>query len=185
MKILELDLKKKVLIIDLPQKVQNFKEVTITNNIPFAKGKGNRTCLFIIFRDILDNEDLNEYLKKGLKRIVLDYIEGEFEYKCKGSELTEEIASELVEESYSKLEESIMYRDYMAKYDDEVLYKALDSFKSAIESKGFYWLKNPIDEPNKYVQKCMSFENLSNQFKLFDEKEEKTFRNPLIFVKKS
>ena len=30
----------------------------------------------------------------------------------------------------------------------------------------------------------MSFENLSNQFKLFDEKEEKTFRNPLIFVNK-
>ena len=99
MKILELDLKKKVLIIDLPQKVQNFKEVTITNNIPFAKGKWNRTCLFIIFRDILDNEDLNEYLKKGLKRIVLDYIEGEFEYKCKGSELTEEIASELADKS--------------------------------------------------------------------------------------
>ena len=68
----------------------------------------------------------------------MDYIEGEFEYKCKGSELTEEIASELVEESYSKLEESIMYRDYMAKYDDEVLYEALDSFKSAIESKGFF-----------------------------------------------
>ena len=61
---------------------------------------------------------------------------------------------------------------------------AKESFISAIESKGFYWLKNPIDEPNKYVQKCMSFENLSNQFKLFDEKEEKTFRNPLIFVKK-
>ena len=69
MKTLELKLKKDVLIVDLPQKVQNFKEATITNNIPFAKGKGNRTCLFIIFRDILDKEDLNEYLKKVLKEL--------------------------------------------------------------------------------------------------------------------
>ena len=100
MKILELKLKKDVLIVDLPQKVQNFKEVIITNNVLFADGKGNRTCLFIIFRDKLDNEGLNEYLKKGLKRIVLDYIEGEFEYKCRGSELTEEIASELVKKFF-------------------------------------------------------------------------------------
>ena len=182
MKILELDLKKKVLIIDLPQKVQNFKEVTITNNIPFAKGKGNRTCLFIIFRDILDNEDLNEYLKKGLKRIVLDYIEGEFEYKCKGSELTEEIASELVDFWQNTANDGFIYENYKTNLPKKET--AAESIISAVESKGFHWLKNPIDEPNKYVQKCMSFENLSNQFKLFDEKEEKTFRNPLIFVKK-
>ena len=61
---------------------------------------------------------------------------------------------------------------------------AKESFISAVESKEKFWLENPIDEPNKYVQRCMSFENLSNQFKLFDEKEEKTFKNPLIFVKK-
>ena len=179
-------LKKDVLIVDLPQEVQNFKEVIITNNVLFADGKGNRTCLFIIFRDKLDNEGLNEYLKKCLKRIVLDYIEGEFEYKCRGSELTEEIASELVEESYSKLEESIMYRDYMAKYDDEVLYEALDSFKSAIESKGFFWMENPIS-----LERVRIYESVGDTFKsngikkIWKEAEEKTFRNPLIFVKKS
>ena len=106
-----------------------------------------------------------------------------YDFLCKGSELTEEIASELVEEHYmSGVRSYEIYNDY--RYNDaRWLDNALDSFISAIESKGFYWLKNPIDEPNKYVQKCMSFENLSNQFKLFDEKEEKTFKNPLIFVK--
>ena len=108
-----------------------------------------------------------------------------YDYICKGSELTEEIASELVEEHYMNgIRSYEIYNDY--RYNDaRWLDNALDSFISAVENKGFYWLKNPIDEPNKYVQKCMSFENLSNQFKLFDEKEEKTFRNPLIFVKKS
>ena len=107
----------------------------------------------------------------------------DYEFLCKGSELTEEIASELVEEHYmSGVRSYEIYNDY--RYNDaRWLDNALDSFISSIESKGFYWLKNPIDEPNKYVQKCMSFENLSNQFKLFDEKEAKTFKNPLIFVK--
>ena len=95
---------------------------------------------------------------------------------CLGSDLTEEIASELVENKTKHKFENKVLTFYNC--------KNLESFISAVESKGFYWLKNPIDEPNKYVQKCMSFENLSNQFKLFDEKEEKTFKNPLIFVKK-
>ena len=182
MKTLELKLKKDVLIVDLTQKVQNFKEVTIINNVSFADGKGNRTCLFIKFRDKLDDESINEYLEKGLKRIVLDYIEGEFEYKCKGSELTEEIASELVDFWQNTANDGFIYENYKTNLPKKET--AAESIISAVESKGFYWLKNPIDEPNKYVQKCMSFENLSNQFKLFDEKEEKTFRNPLIFVKK-
>ena len=103
---------------------------------------------------------------------------------CLGLELTEEIASELVEEHYMNgIRSYEIYKDY--RYNDSRwLDNALDSFISSVESKSFHWLKNPIDEPNKYVQKCMSFENLSNQFKLFDEKEEKTFKNPLIFVKK-
>ena len=110
-------------------------------------------------------------------------IEG-YEFVCKGSELTEEIASELVEEHYMNgIRSYEIYKDY--RYNDSRwLDDAKESFISAIESKGFFWLENPINEPNKYVQRCMSFENLCNQFKLYDEKEEKTFRNPLIFVKK-
>ena len=182
MKTLELKLKKDVLIVDLPQKVQNFKEATITNNVLFADGKGNRTCLFIIFRDKLDNEGLNEYLKKGLKRIVLDYIEGEFEYKCKGSELTEEIASELVENKTKHKFENKVLTFYNC--------KNLESFISAVESKGFYWLENPIEKPKDY-ELWAKYRDYTQYGKVLTEKclkwqeaEEKTFKNPLIFVKK-
>ena len=178
MKTLELKLKKDVLIVDLPQKVQNFKEATITNNVLFADGKGNRTCLFIIFRDKLDNENLNEYLKKGLKRIVLDYIEGEFEYKCKGSELTEEIASELADKS--------IYTGLYAHYVDKIpvntycYNSAIPSFISAVESKSFYWLENPFKDWRSDGE--IHDDDLDLIHK---EAEEKTFHNPLIFVKKS
>ena len=177
MKILELDLKKKVLIIDLPQKVQNFKEATITNNVLFADGKGNRTCLFIIFRDKLDNEDLNEYLKKGLKRIVLDYIEGEFEYKCKGSELTEEIASELVDFWQNTANDGFIYENYKTNLPKKET--AAESIISAVESKGFHWLDNPFKD-------WRSDGEIHDDLDLIHkEAEEKTFHNPVIFVKKS
>ena len=156
MKTLELKLKKDVLIVEIPR-LADYEFI-------------NREC---------------KYLKVGKEEIKLNASTlDKFEFLCKGSELTEEIASELVEEHYmSGVRSYEIYNDY--RYNDaRWLDNALDSFISAVESKGFYWLENPIDEPNKYVQKCMSFENLLNQFKLFDEKEEKTFRNPLIFVKK-
>ena len=157
MKTLELELKKKVLIVEIPR-LADYEFI-------------NREC---------------KYLKVGKEEIKLNASTlDKFEVLCKGSELTEEIASELVELTIMNL----TYGDNKHKYRSYVNYNlgfnnAKESFISAVENKGFYWLKNPIDEPNKYVQKCMSFENLSNQFKLFDEKEEKTFKNPLIFVKK-
>ena len=156
MKILELDLKTKVLIVEIPR-LADYEFI-------------NREC---------------KYLKVGNEEIKLNASTlDKFEFLCKGSDLTEEIASDLVEEHYMNgIRSYEIYNDY--RYNDSRwLDNAKDSFISAVESKGFFWLKNPIDEPNKYVQKCMSFENLSNQFKLFDEKEEKTFKNPLIFVKK-
>ena len=157
MKTLELKLKKDVLIVEIPR-LTDYEFI-------------NKEC---------------KYLKVGNEEIKLNASTlDKFEFLCKGSELTEEMASELVELTIMHL----TYGDNKHKYRSYVNYNlgfdnALESLISAIESKGFYWLKNPIDEPNKYVQKCMSFENLSNQFKLFDEKEEKTFKNPLIFVKK-
>ena len=191
MKTLELKLKKDVLIVDLPQKVQNFKEATITNNVLFADGKGNRTCLFIIFRDKLDNENLNEYLKKGLKRIVLDYIEGEFEYKCKGSELTEEIASELVEVDYSNFQSDDENYELKKNYvkDTFEFMSFEESFISAVESKGFYWLKHNVRSFSLYDPRsktgCHDLEEEDTITKQWKEAEEKTFRNPLIFIKKS
>ena len=155
MKTLELKLKKDVLIVEIPR-LADYEFI-------------NREC---------------KYLKVGNEEIKLNASTlDKFEFLCKGSELTEEIASELVQkfELYFN-KEFCVFKDYINDFNR--LPKSIPSFISAVESKGFYWLENPINEPNKFVQRCMSFENLSNQFKLFDEKEEKTFRNPLIFVKK-
>ena len=110
------------------------------------------------------------------------FINGYYEFLCDGSELTEEIASELVDFWQNMANDGFIFENYKDNLPKKLT--ANDAFISAVESKEKFWLENPIDEPNKYVQRCMSFENLSNQFKLFDEKEEKTFKNPLIFVKK-
>ena len=129
-------------------------------------------------------------LKLKLKKDVLivdledneaTHIKG-YEFLCDSSELTEEIARELVEYWQNMANDGFIYENYKTNIPKKKT--AVESFISAVESKEKFWLENPIDEPNKYVQRCMSFENLSNQFKLFDDKEQKTFRNPLIFVKK-
>jgi len=154
MKTLELKLKKDVFIVDIPIDAKN---------------------IYLSGDSVVFNTN---------KSCIIKSLNGNYKFLCKGSDLTEEIASELVEQSYSNLEESIMYRDYMAKYDDEVLYEALDSFKSAIESKGFYWLENPIS-----LERVRIYESVGDTFKsngikkVWQEAEEKTFRNPLIFVK--
>ena len=147
MKTLELDLKKKVLIVDA-------EGLEITQALIFNKfGNYNLSC---------------------------------YEFLCKGSELTEEIASELVEEHYMNgIRSYEIYNDY--KYNDSRwLDDAKESFISAVESKGFFWLENPIEKPinrDEYYksEKVDSFEIL---LKEWQEAEEKTFKNPLIFVKK-
>ena len=154
MKILELKLKKDVLIVEVPR-LADYEFI-------------NREC---------------KYLKVGNEEIKLNASTlDKFEFLCKGSELTEEIASELVDFWQNTANDGFIYENYKTNLPKKET--AAESIISAVESKEKFWLENPIDEPNKYVQKCMSFENLLNQFKLFDEKEEKTFRNPLIFVKK-
>ena len=114
----------------------------------------------------------------------------QWNFICLGLELTEEIASELVEEHYMNgIRSYEIYNDY--RYNDSRwLDNAKDSFISAVESKKFYWLENPILRPINYelwakygdytqygivlTEKCLKWQ----------EAEEKTFRNPLIFVKK-
>ena len=111
----------------------------------------------------------------------IDFIDNElgiFYFLCKGSELTEEIASKLVEEHYmSGVRSYEIYNDY--RYNDaRWLDNALDSFISAVESKEKFWLENPIEKP-KYYDKILTKNCL-----IWQEAEEKTFKNPLIFVKK-
>ena len=140
MKTLELELKKKVLIVD----AINEKEA------------------FDVIFEIFNTKNISDY-----------------EFLCKGSELTEEIASELVEMEYSGLYKKSYYIDYDR--PSLLLKFAKESFISAVESKGFYWLENPI----KIIERGEDTEHnrVLNQNK-WQEAEEKTFKNPLIFVKK-
>ena len=115
----------------------------------------------------------------------------DYEFLCKGSELTEEIASELVELTIMHL----TYGDNKHKYRSYVNYNlgfdnAKESFISAVESKEKFWLENPIEKPKDY-ELWAKYGDFTQYGKILTEKclkwqeaEEKTFKNPLIFVKK-
>lgn len=126
-------------------------------------------------KDVLIVDAISEKIAYGIifqklgAKTVSDY-----EFLCNGSELTEEIASELVE-NY----EINFYVDYNSPNHYGYCFTPLESFISAVESKGFYWLENTNSKtyfnPEEYIE---------SEFLEFKEAEEKTFRNPLIFVKK-
>ena len=125
-------------------------------------------------------------LKKDVLIVDLEdneatHIKG-YEFLCDGSELTEEIASELVELTIMNL----TYGDNKHKYRSYVNYNlgfnnAKESFISAVESNKFYWFENPIE----IIERGEDTEHnrVLNQNE-WQEAEEKTFKNPLIFVKK-
>ena len=159
MKTIELKLKKDVLIVEIPR-LADYEFI-------------NKEC---------------KYLKVGNEEIKLNASTlDKFEFLCKGSELTEEIASELVEEHYMNGVRSYeIYNDY--RYNDaRWLDNALDSFISAVESKGFYWLKHNVRSFSLYDPRsktgCHDLEEEDTITKQWKEAEEKTFKNPLIFIK--
>ena len=153
MKTLELDLKKKVLIVEIPR-LADYEFI-------------NKEC---------------KYLKVGNEEIKLNASTlDKFEFLCKGYDLIEEIASELVELTIMYL----TYGDNKHKYRSYVNYNlgfdnALESFISAVESKEKFWLENPI----KIIERGEDTEHnrVLNQNK-WQEAEAKTFKNPLIFIK--
>lgn len=156
MKTLELKLKKDVLIADAENGFNHFK--------------------------IYDDEIGFIFIENGIPRKEL--VKGSYKFLCKGSELTEEIASELVEEHYmSGVRSYEIYNDY--RYNDvRWLDNALDSFISAVESKEKFWLENPIgNKPMSYNLPLYKIGNRCDKLKKWKEAEEKTFKNPLIFVK--
>ena len=115
MKILELDLKKKVLIVDLPIDAKN---------------------VYMSGNSIIYNTD---------KSCIAKQINDDYEFLCKGSELTEEMASELVDETimYEKHKvKCYRYRSYIKGFVG--FDNAKESFISAVESKKFHWLENPM-----------------------------------------
>lgn len=138
MKILELKLKKDMLIVDA-------EGLEITQALIFNKfGNYNLSC---------------------------------YDFLCKGSDLTEEIASEFMS-------------DFDAFNQFTLNYEYLKNFIYMIANKGFYWLENPIEKP-KYYDLWAKYGDYTQYGKILTEKclkwqeaEAKTFKNPLIFVKK-
>ena len=120
MKTLELKLKKDVLIVEIPR-LADYEFI-------------NREC---------------KYLKVGNEEIKLNASTlDKFEFLCKGSELTEEIASELVDETIMYEKHKVKcyryrrYREGFVAFDNSI-----ESFISAVESKD-----KSID-----INKCLIF----------------------------
>lgn len=153
MKTLELKLKKDVLIADAENGFNHFK--------------------------IYDDEIGFIFIENGIPRKEL--IKGSYKFLCKGSELTEEIASELVDYWQNIANDGFIFENYK----DNIPKKstAKKSFISAVESKGFHWLENPIKRIDLKEWKGTDY-TFGKYMIEFNKAEEKTFRNPLIFVKK-
>ena len=150
MKTLELKLKKDVLIVDAENGFNHFK--------------------------IYDDEIGFIFIENSIPRKEL--IKGSYKFLCKGSELTEEIASELVDFWQNMANDGFVYENYKDNIPKKLT--AVESFISAVESKGFYWLENPIE----IIERGEDTEHnrVLNQNE-WQESEEKTFKNPLIFLK--
>ncbi len=139
---------------------------------------------------IVDENDFEYYelFKEGiyfkLENGDRDFIEGEFEYKCKGSELTEEIASELVDYWQNMANDGFIFENYKDNLPKKLT--ANDALISAVESKEKFWLENPVQntKPTDDISFYDSLEQKELAIKKWQEAEEKTFKNPLIFVKK-
>ena len=160
MKTLELKLKKYVLIVEIPR--------------------------------LADYEFINKeskYLKIGNEERKLNISTlDKLEFLCKGSELTEEIASELVDETIMYEKHKVKCYRYRSYREGFIAFNnALESFISAVESKGKFWLENPIYKILVFLGNKSEIDKqiaLQKQERRWQEAEEKTFRNPLIFVKK-
>ena len=117
MKTLELDLKKKVLIVEIPR-LADYEFI-------------NKEC---------------KYLKVGNEEIKLNASTlDKFEFICKGSDITEEIASDLVDYWQNMANDGFIFENYKDNIPKKLTAKK--SFISAIESKD-----KSID-----INKCLIF----------------------------
>ena len=117
MKTIELKLKKDVLIVEIPR-LADYEFI-------------NREC---------------KYLKVGNEEIKLNASTlDKFEFICKGLELTEEIASELVDYWQNMANDGFIYENYKTNLPKKK--SAVESFISAVESKD-----KSID-----INKCLIF----------------------------
>ena len=126
MKTLELKLKKYVLIVEIPR-LADYEFI-------------NKEC---------------KYLKVGNEEIKLNASTlDKFEFLCKGSDLTEEIASELVDETIMYEKHKVKCYRYRSYIEGFVGFdNAKEAVISAVESKEKFWLENPIEKPINYDYK--------------------------------
>ena len=79
------------------------------------------------------------------------------------------------------------YKNYNSEGDGSY-FSAVKSFISAVESKKFHWLGHNVRAFSLYDPRsktgCHDLEEEDIVTKQWQEAEEKTFKNPLIFVKK-
>ena len=124
MKTLELELKKKVLIVNAPLDAY---DISIGTH-----------CIGVRTNENVE-KDTNGFYHIYKKGLFFGDIDVKLEFICKGSELTEEIASELVEE--------ISYKQFKNYIGFLCFNNAKESFISAVESKD-----KSID-----ISKCLIF----------------------------
>ena len=153
MKTLELKLKKDVLIVEAPLDAY---DVSIGTH-----------CIGVRTNENV-KKDTNGFYHIYKKGLFFGDVDMKLEFISKGSEITEEIASEFMS-------------DFDAFNGFTLNYEYLINLIYMIESKGFYWLENPIE----IIERGEDTEHnrVLNQNE-WQEAEEKTFKNPLIFVKK-
>ena len=168
MKTLEIKLKKDVLIVESPLDAY---DVSIGTH-----------CIGVRTNENVE-KDTNGFYHIYKKGLFFGDVDIKLEFICKGSELTEEIASELVKTTWiHDIKILCKYKNYNSEGDGSY-FSAVKSFISAVESKGFYWLKKECDnqfcENGKVDLGYKAFFNCQ----VCEELEEKTFKNPLIFVK--
>ena len=164
MKTLELKLKKDVLIVEAPLDAY---DVSIGTH-----------CIGVRTNENV-KKDTNGFYHIYKKGLFFGDVDMKLEFISKGSELTEEIASELVDYWQNMANDGFIFENYKDNIPKKLTAKK--SFISAVESKGFYWLENPIE----IIERGEDTEHnrVLNQNE-WQEAEAKTFKNPLIFVKK-
>ena len=147
-----------------------------------------KTLELVLKKKVLIIDAISQYIANGIifQKFGIETL-FEFEFLCKGSELTEEIASELVDFWQNTANDGFIYENYKTNLPKKET--AAESIISAVESKGFYWLKHNVRSFSLYDPRsktgCHDLEEEDTITKQWQEAEEKTFRNPLIFVKKS
>ena len=145
--------------------------------------KLKKDVLIVEIPRLADYEFINKeckYLKVGNEEVKLNASTlDKFEFLCKGSELTEEVLINFIDVKRISSSEGEIFPDFKNKgwlFGKPNRYR---SFISAVESKGFYWLENPFKDWKSDGE--IHDDDLDLVYK---EAEEKTFKNPLIFVKK-